>query len=330
MSKNARLVSILLSVMFGISACNFPSSATQTPTPGPDAVLTAAAQTVEANLTQAAILNPPTVPAISTSTAAPTITLSVATSTQAVATSTPACDLAQFIKDVNVSDGTEFEPNETFTKTWQLKNIGTCTWSGYSLVFDSGDSMGGPASVPIGSVAPNQEVNLSVDLKAPATDGSYRGYWRIKNSSGVLIPVANGYQGQSFFVDIKVQSLAPTATNTTEPKADLIINLLELTPSTPTKDNAVTVKVQVYNQGNATAGAFKVAWWPGENYPSPACEWDVASLVAIGGRVLTCNYAGYPSPYGSIVTKASADTGGAISESNESNNDATMTISVNP
>jgi hypothetical protein len=111
----------------------------------------------------------------------------------------------------------------------------------------------------------------------------------------------------------------------------LIINLLELTPSTPTQGNSVAVKVQVYNQGNAAAGAFKVAWWPGENYASPACEWDVPSLVALGGLVLNCTYGppGYPSPYASIVTKASADTGNAISESNEGNNDAKMTISVN-
>jgi hypothetical protein len=329
MLKTTRLASILLIIMLGISACNLPSNADATPTQGADAVLTAAAQTVEANLTQAAILNPPTVPVIPTSTAgSPTVTLAVTTNTQPVATNTQICDLALFVKDVSIPDGTEFEPNKTFTKTWQLKNIGTCTWSGYTLVFDSGDSMGGPASTPIDSVAPGQEINLSVDLKAPASAGSYRGYWRIKNSAGVLIPVSSGYQSKSFFVDIKVVSPTPTPTNTPEPKADLIINLLELTPATPTNGNAVAVKVQVYNQGNATAGAFKVAWWPGENYASPACEWDVPSLVAMGGLVLNCNYAGYPSPYASIVTKASADTGNAISESNESNNDAKMTISV--
>jgi hypothetical protein len=331
MSKLVRLVSILLAFVFGISACNLPSNATATPTQGSDAVLTAAAQTVEANLTQAAILNPPTVPVIPTSTAAPpTVTLAVSTSTRSGVTNTPICDQAQFIKDVTIPDGTEFEPNETFTKTWQLKNTGTCSWNGYSLVFDAGDAMGGPASTPIGSVAPGQDVNLSVDLKAPGSDGSYRGYWRIKNSAGVLIPVSSGYQNTSFFVDIKVEAPAPTPTNTVAPKADLIINLLELTPSTPTQGNSVAVKVQVYNQGNAAAGAFKVAWWPGENYPNPACEWDIPSLVAIGGLVLNCNYAGYPSQYASIVTKASADIGNAISESNEGNNDSKMTISVDP
>jgi hypothetical protein len=216
MSKTARLASILLACMLGISACNLPSNADVTPTQGAEAVLTAAAQTVEVNLTQDAILNPPTVPVIPTSTTGPpTSTLAVSTNTQAAVSNTPTCNLAQFVTDVSIPDGTEFEPGDDFTKTWRLKNIGTCTWSGYTLVFDSGDSMGGPASSPIGTVSPGQEIDLSVDLEAPGSDGTYRGYWRIKNNSGVLVPVSGGYQSKSFFVEIKVKSPAPTAGPTT-------------------------------------------------------------------------------------------------------------------
>jgi len=39
------------------------------------------------------------------------------------------CDRAQFISDVTVPDGTTFAPGATFTKTWRLKNSGTCTWT---------------------------------------------------------------------------------------------------------------------------------------------------------------------------------------------------------
>jgi hypothetical protein len=53
-------------------------------------------------------------------------------------------------------------------------------------------------------VGPGQDVDLSVNLTAPAANGSYRGYWRIRNASGVLIPVLGGTEGRSFFVDIKV------------------------------------------------------------------------------------------------------------------------------
>jgi len=251
MSKTVRLASIILAIVFGISACNLPST-DATPTRGADTALTAAAQTVEANLTQAAILNPPTIPVIPTSTtAASTPTLAIPTNTQPGPTSTPVCDLAQFIKDVNVPDGTEFEPNETFTKTWRLKNIGACTWSGYSLVFDSGDAMGGPATTPIGSVATNQEVDLSVNLKAPSAGGTYRGYWRIKNSGGVLVPVSGGYESKSFFVEIKVKSPTPTATATATTivgKPDVYVSDITYDPASPHQGELLTVKVSAYNK----------------------------------------------------------------------------------
>ncbi|MBK8025816.1 MAG: hypothetical protein IPK19_31610 [Chloroflexi bacterium] len=51
-------------------------------------------------------------------------------------------------------------------------------------------------------------------------------------------------------------------------------------------------------------------------------------MSARGGRILTCTYAGYPSPYASINTKVAVDTANSVSESNESNNLYTQTISV--
>jgi hypothetical protein len=107
-------------------------------------------------------------------------------------------------------------PGQAFTKKWRIKNIGSCTWTGFSMTFDSGDSMGGPASKPISTVNPNQEVDLEVNLTAPSTVGNYRGYWRIVTNGSVLVPIVNGYQGKSFYADIKVQNPV-TATNTSAP-----------------------------------------------------------------------------------------------------------------
>ena len=76
--------------------------------------------------------------------------------------------------------------------------------------------MGGPATKPIAVLNPGQEVDIEVALTAPATAGNYRGYWRIITNSSVLVPIVNGYQGKSFYVDIKVQNAA-TATNTLPP-----------------------------------------------------------------------------------------------------------------
>lgn len=198
MSKIARFVSFTLFFMLVLSACNLPSD-TEDEIEGADAALTAAAQTVEANLTQAAILSPPTVP--------PTKTLGAPTSTRAAATTsvpptnpppTQKCDVAQFISDVTIPDGTTLEPNEAFTKTWRLKNVGTCSWTpSYKIVFISGDAMDGPATQALtGNVNSNQTVDISVDLKAPAADGDYRGNWKLRNGAGVLFA--------RFYVDIKV------------------------------------------------------------------------------------------------------------------------------
>jgi hypothetical protein len=63
-----------------------------------------------------------------------------------------------------------------------------------------------PQSIP--SVAPGQEIDLSVNFIAPTTSGSYRSYWRIRNAAGVLIPVLGGTQGKSFFVDIRVSTVS--------------------------------------------------------------------------------------------------------------------------
>lgn len=196
--------SFILVALLALSGCNLPSNAPKTEQP--DVIQTNAALTVEALLNQPTPFNTPTIPAAppTNTVAPPTIAPPTATS-QPLPSATPNCDLAQFVKDVTVPDGSIFNPGDTFTKTWRLRNIGTCTWSGYALVFDSGDAMSGASPLSIGTVNPGQEVDVSVNLKAPSSNGTYRGYWRIRNGSGVLIPVQGGaQQNKSFFVEIKV------------------------------------------------------------------------------------------------------------------------------
>lgn len=123
------------------------------------------------------------------------------------------CDRAQFIADVTVPDGTVFNPGVTFIKTWRLKNVGTCTWTtSYAMIFDTGDKMGGPDAVNLPkSVAPGQTVDMTVNLTAPSTAGSYRGYWKFRNANG--IPFGIGSSGtKSWWVDIKVVGTAATPT----------------------------------------------------------------------------------------------------------------------
>lgn len=223
MSKIRFLAGILFTALFILSGCNLPSNAPTSE--APDAVQTNAALTVEALLNQPTPFNTPTLPsAPPTNTAfVPPTSAPPAATLQPLPSATPNCDLAQFVKDVSIPDGTNFNAGENFTKTWRLKNIGTCTWNGYAVVFDSGDAMSGVSPIAMGTVAPGQEVDVSVNLKAPTSSGSYRGYWRIRNASGVLIPVQGGsQQGKSFFVDIKVGGSAGFDLHSQAPSAQWI------------------------------------------------------------------------------------------------------------
>ncbi len=140
--------------------------------------------------------------------------ISIATSSQPPSS----CDRAQFITDVTVPDGTVYAPGASFLKTWRLKNTGTCTWSTfYALVFDTGNKLDGPDLVNLPqSVPPGSSVDVSVNLVAPSTAGSYRGYWRFQNADGVRFGIGTGGT-KSWWVDIRVSGTAPSKTPTPTP-----------------------------------------------------------------------------------------------------------------
>ncbi len=96
-------------------------------------------------------------------------------------------------------------PGATFTKTWRLKNVGTCAWStSYQLVYFSGEQMGAAASTAFPqNVAVGQTVDISVNMTAPSAAGSYRGFWMFKNASGALFGIGT-QANKPWWVDIKV------------------------------------------------------------------------------------------------------------------------------
>lgn len=123
------------------------------------------------------------------------------------------CDKAQFIADVTVPDGTVMSPGQKFTKTWSLKNVGTCAWakSTYQIVYFSGEQMGAPASAPFPADVPvGTTATFSLEMTAPSTAGSYRGFWMFKNASGQLFGIGAG-ANKPWWVDIKVSG-GPTVT----------------------------------------------------------------------------------------------------------------------
>jgi hypothetical protein len=202
-----KLYGIALILICALVGCNLPSS--QATPASPEAVFTQAAETVAAELTRVALSASPT-PNIPTDTSTPTNTPTPEPTNTPVftPTNTPIpCNLGFFVADVTYPDNTIVVPNQVFTKTWRIKNVGSCAWnSSYSLIFDHQDGMGVNAgySQPLtsGVINPGQTVDLSVNLTAPATPGSYIGYWRLRDPGGVLFGITP--KGGTFFVKIIV------------------------------------------------------------------------------------------------------------------------------
>lgn len=115
------------------------------------------------------------------------------------------CNWAQFVRDITVPDGTVFAPGQAFTKTWRLRNIGSCTWKpNYSLVFHSGDRMHTYSTVPLNAtVYPGNSVDVSIELVAPSQPGQYRSYWMLSTASGHLFGIGANAD-RPFWVDIQV------------------------------------------------------------------------------------------------------------------------------
>lgn len=236
------ILSASLLVVLALAAC-IPGMA-PAPTLSPDMIGTLSAQTVEARLTQIAQQTPVTVPPTSAPDVQPTLepvvaspTVQVITPTPGIPTNTPLpptatpvpvtptavipCDAARFIKDVTVNDGTAFSPNQSFTKTWRLKNDGSCTWTAdYSVVFVSGNAMSGPSSAKINaSVKPGETVDVSVNLAAPANTGDYTGNWALRNTSGAIFGIGSGYK-DNFWVKITVKAPSAIAYNLADKGCD--------------------------------------------------------------------------------------------------------------
>jgi hypothetical protein len=117
------------------------------------------------------------------------------------------CNRATFIADVTVADGTNFAQGAKFTKTWRLRNDGTCTWTtGYSLIFDHGSAMGGSTVSLPNAVAPGGVIDLSVDQVAPSSDGTYQGFWMLQDANANRFGI--GYNAAiAFWVKITVGAI---------------------------------------------------------------------------------------------------------------------------
>lgn len=213
-STSFKKLLIPILALITILACSPFAASTPQPAATLNALYTAAAQTLEGMSTQAAIATQ--------FTPTPTLSFSGPTSSPVAVntyTSVPPlspvpvsrCDAAAFVGDVTYPDGSAVPLGGAFTKIWRLQNTGTCTWNtSYALVYVSGEKFNAPAAVAMPTnVGPGQTVDLAVNLTAPNQSGSYRGFWKLRNSSNVLFGIGAAADS-NFYVDVKVTGYTVT------------------------------------------------------------------------------------------------------------------------
>jgi hypothetical protein len=225
------LILIALAVMF--SSCNFPlfKGEEQGDT---GALATAVQQTVQAmNLqSQAATISPQQAAAQS---GQPTVTLQPSAALSTPTAETKPCNKAKLVSET-FPDDSQFFAGDKFTKTWTLKNVGTCSWNtNYRLVFVDGDAMGGTASANLAQgVLTDGQITLEVDLEAPAAAGTYFGSWGLKGEDDKVFT--------NFTVRIIVKEAPFQVSSVT----------FDMDDSTPTIDCPGTVNVDAIITATAT------------------------------------------------------------------------------
>ena len=120
----------------------------------------------------------------------------------------PCVDELEFVADITIPDKTVVIAGKPFTKTWKIKNNGTCTWTdSYRLVFSKGDQMTDQTEIylPEGTIIiPDDTIEISVYMTAPKEKGSYASFWLMKNPNQKLFGAGTN-RDQAIWVKVEVK-----------------------------------------------------------------------------------------------------------------------------
>ena len=249
------LFTLALIVMVLLSACGGKTAEEEEQ--DPNAAITQVVETAMAALTETGAVQSPTPsitptvlptntpipsmqpsPTISTLVGLPTTTSGSPSFVQPTG-QTSSCDIGGFVKDVTIPDGTNVAAGQKFTKTWEIKNNGTCTWNkNYTVVFYGGTQLAADTiyNFTDTDIEPGENVQISVEMTAPTTTGEYISYWILRNDLGQNYFV----DGSSIYVEIIVGTAkTATPTATTDPNTAPSITISASTTTTITEGGTV-------------------------------------------------------------------------------------------
>jgi hypothetical protein len=126
------------------------------------------------------------VPTISEMDATPTITLTPEDFPQTLTAQVGCTNGAVFMEHVTIPPNTTLSTGSNFTKTWRLLNDGSCDWIGYELVHISGSLLSASSPQALALVNAGYTVDISVEMAAPTSPGTYSAAWRLRDPEGNL------------------------------------------------------------------------------------------------------------------------------------------------
>jgi Ig-like domain from next to BRCA1 gene len=287
MKKSAAWI-VLSLALAGLAGCNMPRGQDASATPNATQIF----QTVLARLTQTqsriptSTASPPPVASQSPTTTTQ-LAVKVTQSPQAPSQTSNAvqtCDQAApgVPIDVTIPDDTVLQPGQSFTKTWRLNNVGTCTWTqAYRVELFSGDLMGAAPSVPLAhTVPPGQGIDISVDMVAPREAGMFQGNWKLRNQNKQWFGI--GPNGDSpFWVRIDIPP-TPTPSPTSSPE---VTPSPSVTPTpTPASQSAGTITITLGSQIDLDNGGLNPASGADLSYQANSKQQHL--LTPLGNAVL--------------------------------------------
>ena len=180
---------------------------------------------------------------------------------------------------MTVKDGEEFPTGAPFTKVWRLRNSGPAPWPQDTQVVHVGGDLlcSSPAFVlplPQGGLPPDAEVDVEVDMLAPAQPGRYISHWRLLAPGGPKF-------GHRFWALINVTGApapdapAPLAPSPSPPAAAVSADAASVAAATvPVAEPQVVAGAEpVVNKSfaafAATAAAADAAKAEGQAVPAP-------------------------------------------------------------
>jgi hypothetical protein len=139
--------------------------------------------------------------------------------------------VVEFVRDINLPDGTTVLPDVTLIKSWELKNAGTTKWpEGSKLIFLRGhrELLGEVEEFPVPLAEPGQLVEVSCPIKTPTKPGQYSAYFQVADKDRSL------FEGSHrFWVEIVVKAEEkrpqPVEKKEYDPKPEKIVQGLSST-----------------------------------------------------------------------------------------------------